>query len=186
MLNQSDSPQLTKKERRFLKRQEKDKERLKYHRQKKLKKFLWLAAGILILGGGIFGGSQFLSSNPSMPASEVVSKQGIHWHTDLTIKILGQYQDISANIGIGITHRPIHTHDPDGVIHMEFSGLVRKNDVRLNRFFEIWGKEFNKDCIFDQCNESDGEVKMFVNEEPNFEFENYVMQDKDKIEIIFE
>ncbi len=178
--------QLSKKERRFLKRQQKEKERFRHRRQRKLKKFLLVAIGVLIIGGGIFGGSWFLATRPPAPESAIIAKQGIHWHADLTIKILGQYQDISANIGIGITHRPIHTHEADGVIHMEFPSLVRENNIQLGRFFGIWGKKFSKDCILDKCNGLDGQVKMFVNGEPNYEFENYLMQDKDKIEIVFE
>lgn len=69
---------------------------------------------------------------------------------------------------------------------MEFSGLVKKDDVRLGRFFEIWRKQFTKDCIFDTCDGSGGKLKMLVNGRENFEFENYIMRDRDKIEIIFE
>lgn len=184
--NQQDLSQLTRKERRFLRRQQKEKEQFKYHRHKKFRKLLRLGVIILILGGGIFGGSWFLITRPPTPEATIIAKQGIHWHADLTIKILDSYQDIPADIGISITHRPIHTHETDGVIHMEFPSLVKEDNIRLSRFFEIWGKNFNKDCILNKCTELDKEVKMFVNEEPNYEFENYIMQDGDKIEIIFE
>ena len=80
----------------------------------------------------------------------------------------------------------MHTHEADSVIHMEFSGLVREDDIRLGRFFEIWGKKFNRDCIFDKCNGPEGRLKMFVNQQPNYQFENHIMRDRDKIEIIFE
>ncbi len=186
MLNQKDLPQLTNKERWLLKCQQKEKERLKRLRQKNIKRFFWLTIGILVVGGGILSGGWFLVTRPPVPESEIISEQGIHWHTDLSIKILGQYQDISANIGIGITERPIHTHKEDNIIHLEFTGLVKRDDIRLGRFFDIWGKKFNKDCIFDKCNEIEEDLKMFVNGEPNFEFENYIMQNEDKIEIIFE
>lgn len=69
---------------------------------------------------------------------------------------------------------------------MQFSGLAKKDDIRLGRFFEVWGKKFIKDCIFDQCNSQEGKLKMFVNGIENFEFENYIMRDRDRIEIIFE
>lgn len=145
---------------------------------KKTKKFLWTIVIVLIIGGGIW----LIVSIPPTPEQEIISKQGIHWHTELSISILGEKQDIPADIGIGAVHNPIHTHDTDGVIHMEFSGLVRKDDVKIEQFFKIWKKEFNKDCIFDKCNG----VKMLVNGEVNQEFENYIMKNKDKIEIIFE
>lgn len=104
----------------------------------------------------------------------------------MTIKIFGEDQEIPAGIGIGITERNIHTHEKDGIIHMEFPGLVREDDLRLGRFFENWGRQFNKDCIFDKCSGPEGQLKMFVNGQENFEFENYIIQDGDEIEIIFE
>ncbi len=178
--------QPTKKERNLLKRQQRETGRLRYHRQKKFKKVLLVAAVALIVGGGIFGGGWFLATRPPLPESEIISKQGIHWHTELSITILGQKQDIPANIGLGATERPIHTHEADNIIHFEFTGLVKKDDIRLGRFFEIWGKNFSQDCIFTKCNGPEGSVKILVNGEPNFEFENYSMRDNDKIEILFE
>ena len=177
---------LTKKERQRLRRQQKESERLRHHRQKKLKKILLIAVVALIVGGGIFSGVYFLATRPSQPESEIISRQGIHWHTEISITILGQKQVIPANIGLGITEQPIHTHGEDNKIHLEFTGLVKKDDIRLGRFFEIWDRTFSQDCIFTKCNGPEGKVKMLVNGEPNFEFENYIMRDKDKVEIIFE
>jgi len=178
--------QLSKKERRLLRKQRKQEEQKRKRRKQKIKKTLHIGLLVLMIGGGIFGLGWFLLTRPSTPESEIISKEGIHWHTDLTIKILGRYQGIPGKIGIGITELPVHTHEADSVIHMEFSGLVREDDIRLGRFFEIWGKKFNRDCIFDKCNGSEGRLKMFVNQQPNYQFENHIMRDRDKIEIIFE
>lgn len=178
--------QPTKKERSLLRRRQRDREHLQRVRRKQLKKILLIAIGVLVVGGGIFGGSWLLANKPSQPESEIISRQGIHWHSELSINILGQEQSIPANIGHSGVEKPIHTHDADNIIHLEFTGLVRKDDILLGRFFENWGKKFNRDCILAQCNGAVGEVKMFVNEEPNLEFENYAMNDNDRIEIIFE
>ena len=48
------------------------------------------------------------------------------------------------------------------------------------------GKTFSKDCIFEYCSGADGTVKMFVNGKENTEFENYLINDKDKIEIRYD
>ena len=177
--------QLTKKEFKVLKRQQKERERLRHFHQKKTKKFLLITGGILIIGV-ILGFIWFSAPKSVTQESEIISNKGIHWHAVLTIKILGEFQDIPANIGVGVTHQPLHTHEPDGVIHMEFPNLVTENDIRIGNFFEIWSKKFNKNCIFDRCSGPEGKLKMFVNEKLNFEFENYTMRDGDKIEIIFE
>ncbi len=139
---------------------------------------------ILVLVAGLVG---FFIYNNSRPGEgDVVSKQGLHWHPELSIEIKGQKQEIPANIGIGLVHNPIHTHDNSGTIHLELDGLVKKDNIRLNQFFKIWGKQFNSNCIFEFCNGSDGAVKMFVNGQENAEFENYQMKDKDRIEIKYQ
>lgn len=178
--------QLTKKERRFLKRRQKEEEYLRRRNRRKLKKFLWIVVGILIIVGGISALVWFLATRPPIPESEIISKQGIHQHLELSISILGRKQDIPDDIGLGIVNQPIHTHEKDRIIHLQFSGLVKKDDIKLGRFFKTWGETFNKDCIFDKCNGPEGQLKMFVNGEPNYEFENYIMQDGDEIEIIFD
>lgn len=177
---------LTKKERRLLGRQQREQERLKHRRQKKNKNFLLIAAAALIVGGVIISTVWFLAGRPPSSESAIISDDGIHWHTELSITILGQKQVIPDNVGRDITELPIHTHEEDNIIHLEFAGLVKKDDIRLERFFEIWGRQFSQNCIFTNCNGDEGTVKMFVNGVRNFEFENYVMRDKDKVTIIFE
>ena len=127
-----------------------------------------------------------IASAPKTPEEEIISRNGIHWHPEISIIINGEEQEISAGIGLGAVHNPMHTHDPDGVIHLEFSGTVRENDIRVDKFFGTWKKEFNSECIFDFCNGPDGSVRMSVNGEENTEFDNYIMQDEDTIEIRYE
>ena len=176
-----------KKERYFSQKEKKEKERLRSSNQKRTKRTIKGVLFFLILGGIILGGGLFLVKISSTPDSGIISKAGLHWHADLKINILGEVKDIPAGIGLeGLPHKPIHTHDRDNVIHLEFSGLVKKDDLRLGRFFEIWGKQFTKDCIFEKCTGPEGKLKMLVNGKENFEFENYTIKDQDKIEIIFE
>ncbi|MBI2626297.1 MAG: cupredoxin domain-containing protein [Candidatus Nealsonbacteria bacterium] len=141
---------------------------------------------ILVVIGGIFILGWFLFSKFSAPESDIVARNGLHWHSNLSINILGEAQDVPAGLGLGrLPHNPMHTHDRDNVIHMEFSGTVREDNLLLEKFFEIWGKQFNKDCIFDKCSGPDGNLKMMVNGKENSNFDNYMMRDDDKIEIIF-
>lgn len=158
--------------------------------QKKALKRVWKIVLLVILAGGAIGGAGwYIANRPQTSAitlDEVVARSGLHWHPELTINVKGAKQEIGANIGIGVTHNPIHTHDSTGVLHLEFQGLVRKDDLKLGKFFEVWDKQFNSGCIFDKCNGPDGKLKMLVNGEVNTEYENYQMQDKDKIEIIYE
>ena len=145
---------------------------------KKVLIFIVIVAGIAVW---------FFISKASSSQSGIVAQNGLHWHADLSINILDEAQDIPAGIGLErLPHKPLHTHDRDNLIHLEFSGLVKEDDLRLGRFFEIWGQKFNQDCIFDKCMGPEGTLKMLVNGKENLDFENYMMRDGDKIEIIFE
>ena len=170
---------LTKKERKELKRQEKLEVKETVSKQRHAKKILqwigWSALGVAIVGGLVW----LVASQPETPESEIVSRSGFHWHPELTIYIKGEKMEIPENIGIGAVHQPIHTHDDSdlGVVHMEFQGLARKQDVTLGQFFKNWGKDMRS---------FGANMKMTVNGKESTEYENYVMRDKDKIELRFD
>ena len=127
---------------------------------------------VLLLLGGLWWTKSLQSKD-----STIIAVGGIHWHPQLEMYVKGVKQDIPANIGLGAVHQPIHTHDDMPVIHLEFSGRVTKDDIRLGNFFKNWGKDMR----------SFGEnMTMTVNGEANTEFENYIMRDKDKIELRYE
>ncbi len=135
---------------------------------------IWGAYGLI--KGSSNGGTVVDESNLTFDAP----KGAIHWHPHLTITIDGQETAIPVNIGItSNAHFPVHTHETDGIIHME-NNAPSKRTVTLGYFFEVWGKKLSKDCIFDYCTDK-GELKMYVNGKENTEFENYFMQDKDEI-----
>ncbi|OGZ02570.1 MAG: hypothetical protein A2946_01230 [Candidatus Liptonbacteria bacterium RIFCSPLOWO2_01_FULL_53_13] len=170
---------LTKKERKDLKRQGKLEVKEASAQKRRLKKIAsWGLGGgltVALIGGLIW----YVVTRPPVPESDIVSRGAFHWHPGLTIYVKGEQQEIPANIGIGAVHRPIHTHDDSGqgIVHMEFQGLARKQDTTLGQFFENW----NKDMRSFGTN-----MKMTVNGEENTEYGNYVMGDKDKIELRFD
>lgn len=148
-----------------------------------------ILATVGILIGAVFFLSKQTSEEASVPKEQIVSRKGIHWHPRLTILIKGEKQEIPADFGLGAVHLPIHTHATDnkeGILHMEMSGLVTKDGTKLSKWFQLWGKQFNSNCIFDKCNGPEGIVKMFVNGQENNEFENYLMKDGDNIEIRYD
>lgn len=127
-----------------------------------------------------------LSKIPSAPT---------HWHPELIIIINNKTQPIPAGIGVTIGKvtdiqygmdngmAPTHTHSADGVIHLEnLNPQAKPETFALGYFFYIWNKELSKSCIFNYCTDT-GTLTMTVNGVENKEFENYVMQDGDKIVI---
>lgn len=168
---------------------------MEHHQKKTLKNW---ALGLFVIGA--VGTLIWYSAvRPKSPESEILSRGGIHWHPELTIYVKGQKQTIPANVGIGMQYAghprfdammgmtDMHTHDDSGTLHWEvMEGPVKKEDVRLANFFAIWGKNFDRNCIFENCNDQDGMVIMLVNGKENTEFENYLVNDKDTIEIRYE
>lgn len=170
--------QLSNKERHDLKRQEKLQAQETIIIKNRIKKItLWSFGGILVvvvIGGLIW----YVATRPPTLESDIISRSGIHWHPELTIYIKGEQQNIPKDIGLaGTIHKPVHTHDEDGVIHLEFQGLVLKSDITLGQFFNNWNKNIRSLGV---------NMKMTVNGKENTEYENYIMQDKDKIELSYE
>ena len=185
---ENNQEQLNNKEKYDQQRKEREQKRLNSDRWSQVKKVLmsvFILVIILLVGRWIYF-SVKNSRSVNNPVDDIISKEGIHWHSQLSIEIKGVKQEIPKDIGIAINHQSIHTHEDNGTIHMEMSGLVRKNDTRLSEFFRIWGKKFDSNCIFDTCQSPEGKVKLLVNGKENNEFQNYLMRDGDKIEIKFE
>lgn len=175
----TEEPQLSKKERKELKRQEKleakEAEMQSRQRKKIISRVAWGVFGVAIVGGLIW----LVASAPKTSEGDILSRTGFHWHPELTIYVKGEKQEFPSNIGIGAVHQPIHTHDDSnqGIVHMEFQGMARKENATLGQFFKNWGKDINS---------FGANMKMTVNGEENTEYENYVMRDKDKIELRYE
>src|SRR3989338_5068039 len=148
-------------------------------------KFLLITLAVVAL---LVGGSWAIGTMQQRDP-DVISQSGIHWHPTLEIFVRGEKVDIPANIGLGQQYSSmptfdrsmgmtaIHTHEDMPVIHLEFPGLVREEDITLGRFFEIWGKDIR----------SFGEsVRMTVGGAENTEYEKYIMRDGDTIQLHYD
>ena len=122
-------------------------------------------------------GSTWLSSSLQNNNPDVLSERGLHWHPLLEIYVRGEKVEIPQNIGLGATHLPVHTHDDVPIIHLEFSGVIRKEDAMLGEFFKSWGRDMRSFGT---------NMQMLVNGVENTEYENYVMRDGDKIELQYD
>ncbi len=139
-------------------------------------------AAVLLIGGSLWSNS-LANSNP-----DIVSRTGIHWHPHLTIMVGTTTVPIPEGIGLGsqfagtpsydqqMQMAAIHTHDASGTIHMEFDGVVHKDDLTLGQFFKVWGKDMRSFGT---------NMRMTVNGVPNTDYEDYVMHDGDKIVLQF-
>jgi hypothetical protein len=143
---------------------------------------------VIALISGVALASQ--GGTSSIPKEQVVSVSGIHWHPKLFITIEGKRQALPPNIGnSGSSHGEIHTHEQDadeGVIHLEMKGNVTKDEIQLGKFLQTWDENLSVQNLRNTMTDAEGKVTMLVNGKENKENDNYVMQDNDSIELIYE
>ncbi|MDO8572602.1 MAG: hypothetical protein Q7S11_02400 [bacterium] len=138
---------------------------------KKLNISVLIILGVIAL---LFGSSWFSRSLGEKTGNSIVSRNGLHRHATLAIYIDEAKQNLSPGIGLGATHQPMHTHDPDNVVHMEMEGTVRQNDLALGQFLRIWGKSFDSFGTLE---------RMTVNGKETTAGESYIMENGDTVEL---
>lgn len=134
------------------------------------------------------GGSNVANSE-KIEEADIISRNGLHWHPSLAIYVKGEKQEIPhmglSNANPGIVHKMMmivkHAKhggtNEEGIIHLKFQGIVLKSDIALGQLFKKWGKDIHSFGT---------NLKLTVNGQENTEYENYVMHDKDKIELRYE
>lgn len=149
---------------------------------------------VLIIAGGVvallIGGVWLTNYLQTSDDPSVLATRGMHEHPTLTIYVKGERVPIPEDIGIGPAYAgrasygdggmamtAIHTHDDVPIIHLEFSGVVHKEDIMLGKFFDVWGHDMR---------EFGENMRMTVNGESNADYEKYIMRDGDKIELHYD
>ncbi len=154
------------------------------------KKALTWTVGIVFMAVAVYGIIS-VGSNYEPSTGQPMTQGAVHWHADLKIFTCGEFRDLS-NLGSGSTHvgTPVlHTHG-DNKIHVE-GQVDQPEDISLASYFDAINKEFSNNTILDKTNGDEcpdgepGEVKLFVNGERNYEYDNYVVQNGDSIKITF-
>ncbi len=151
---------------------------------------IWWIVGIivisaLLIGFLVFRNSAVAKTNRELALScttEMATQFHIHPH--LEIIILGQQQEVPADIGIvNGCMNPLHTHDNTGKIHIE---SPEKRDFTLADFFAVWNKPFNKYQILDYKADDQHSIKETINGNQVQDYENTTLRDNDQIVISYE
>ena len=105
------------------------------------------------------------------------NQEGEVWAARLSIVIFNELQQIPAEIGVtNKTREKLFTLDYDNIIYKNTN-----EDVSLGEFFEIWNETFNSNCILDYCSNENQSMRMYVNNVENFDYEFYVIKNRDEI-----
>lgn len=91
--------------------------------------------------------------------------ESYHAHTLLTVYRNGEQVAVPPNIGFDTrgTHSSLHTHTPDGVIHMEADDPY---PYELAQFFTVWGVAFDENRLGGDVPQGDSKVYVYVNGKP--------------------
>ena len=181
---------LTKRERKELRKQQKEQERLgkeeKTAFKKRNKRIVSWSVSLIIIFLIVYG-IYFLFSGEKI---ESHSNGEVHWHSRLNVFVCGNEVLMPSPSGEHHVGLPLlHTHE-DRLIHIE--GIVWKpEDITLGKYMEAIGRNFKGNELLDKkngnvCNNLPGKVKFFVNGKENFELTNYVIKDGENYELRFE
>jgi hypothetical protein len=151
--------------------------------------------GIALIGGALL----FVGRQSSVPSDDVKSErttreiattcdpemgQIFHIHPILEIVINGEKIEVPANIGVEETcMTALHTHTPDGVIHVE---SPEKRDFTLADFFAVWEQPFSRDEILAYKADDQHHIRVTINGREVDTYENTVLRDQDQILVSFE
>ncbi|MBI4361312.1 hypothetical protein HY572_06090 [Candidatus Micrarchaeota archaeon] len=137
-------------------------------------KVLVLVVLVVLSGGMLYLFSQGGSGAGAVSYPPKLSNAPIHWHSQLEIFVDGKPVPIPVNIGIGVRHEPLHTHEPDGVIHVESPDT---RDYTLGNFFAVWGTRLDAKCVGQYC----GRVEMTVDGSASDQFGELLLRDGQQI-----
>ena len=114
-----------------------------------------------------------------------VGDESYHVHALLSVYVDGEQVAVPANIGIDARDRiesPLHTHTPDGVIHVEAD---EPGSFTLQDVFFIWGVEFAADRLGAYTPGGGRELYVYVNGEPVEDPAAYDIQQGDNIVVAY-
>jgi len=182
-LNRHEEKELKRKEREEAERAEKSKIERKKIVNKAIK-YGVIALAVLLIVYGVY---KLAASSPS---DGPYTKTQVHWHSELAVYACGKIMPMPRPVGAGHLGTPLlHTHE-DGRIHIE-GKIWKKEDIFLGRYMKNIGIDFSSEQISnykngDLCDGKPGKVNMFINGDENFDFENWILRDGDKIVMRFE
>jgi hypothetical protein len=90
----------------------------------------------------------------------------LHIHQHLDIFIHGKSVSVPQAIGFSARERfisPIHTHDANGVIHIESPSVQQ---FTLGQFLDVWGVRLSSKCIGAYCATQQDVLKAYINGQP--------------------
>ncbi|HLD40187.1 MAG TPA: hypothetical protein VJB13_03530 [Candidatus Nanoarchaeia archaeon] len=136
--------------------------------------------GLLLVAAAILFNMYLVQNTP-----EVGVVGDIHYHADFAMYVNGERYNFSQEKYMSTENKTLsnfaHLHDMNGnIIHKHASGIT------LGFFLETLGMKLTDTCLTmddgtEYCNSGNKLLKLYVNDKPNTNFDNYNLQDEDRI-----
>lgn len=115
---------------------------------------------VVALGRSLAGAARG-SSMPDEVGCSPMEQLSYHVHMHLTIFVDGRQVPVTSNVGI----RPdcifwLHTHQADGVIHVE---AASPHTYPLGAFFRVWGQRLDSTHLLDRSVDGQHQIVAYVN-----------------------
>ena len=109
-----------------------------------------------------------------------VGDESFHVHALLSVFVNGEPVTVPPNVGLGpaIGELSLHTHTPDGVVHIEADDPY---PFTVGQFFDVWGVKLTDTRLGPFENSGDDEVQAFVNGKAVQDLRSHQIADKDNI-----
>ncbi len=107
--------------------------------------------------------------------------ESFHVHALLSVFVNGKPITVPANVGFGpaVGEVPLHTHTPDGVLHIEAN---EPYPFTLGQFFDVWGVKFTDTQLGPYKNRGGQErVQAFVDGNPLRDPVNHVIAEGENL-----
>jgi hypothetical protein len=129
-----------------------------------------LVVGVVIAFGIVLALSGGGSTDPNAPEIAGIECEGgerleYHVHPRVRVFLEGQSIEIPSNLGIvaGECVYWLHTHTPDGIIHVEAPSA---RDFTLGQFFAIWDEPLSSTQLLDRVTDAEHQIRASVDGAP--------------------
>lgn len=114
-----------------------------------------------------------------------VGDESYHAHALLSVFVDGEQAPVPANIGIDEATRtvsPLHTHEPNGVVHMEADDPY---PFTLGQVFAVWGVAFADGQLGGLRDAGSRSLQVYVNGERVTQPAAYELKDQDNVVVAY-
>jgi hypothetical protein len=136
-----------------------------------------IVGGLLLAGAAVLIIAAALASRGGTSADATIDgipcqsneQLAVHYHAHLSILVGGNQALLPAGIGIDNTTQCLywlHTHQSDGVVHIEAPRSSASRKFTLGDFFDVWKKRLDSTHIGDTTLGSGQKLLMFVDGKP--------------------